>query len=122
LLSLARAIVRRGGGVRVILMDEVTASIDYLTDKAIQETIRTSAALKSATIITVAHRLRTVADSDLIGFIEEGKFLEIGRPYDLLRQRDSQFRRLAEESNEFDELKAIARAKVRLTQELEQED
>jgi ATP-binding cassette, subfamily C (CFTR/MRP), member 4 len=108
LLSLARAIVRRG---KVILMDEVTASIDYLTDKAIQDTIRTSAALCSATIITVAHRLRTVADSDLIGFIEEGRFVEVGRPYDLLRQRSSQFRRLAEESNEFEDLKAIARAK-----------
>jgi ABC-type multidrug transport system fused ATPase/permease subunit len=109
LLSLARAIVRNA---KVILMDEVTASIDYLTDKAIQDTIRTSHALSSATIITVAHRLRTIADSDLIGFIEDGRFVEVGRPYELLRQKSSQFRRLAEESNEVDEIKAIAKNKL----------
>lgn len=50
LISLARAIVRRS---RVVLMDEVTASIDYETDKFIQNTIRTSLTLKNATIITV---------------------------------------------------------------------
>lgn len=50
LISLARAIVRRA---RVVLMDEVTASIDYETDKFIQNTIRTSPTLKNATIITV---------------------------------------------------------------------
>lgn len=50
LISLARAIVRRS---RVVLMDEVTASIDYETDKCIQNTIRTSVTLKNATIITV---------------------------------------------------------------------
>mmetsp|Transcript_4238 Transcript_4238/g.4242 ORF Transcript_4238/g.4242 Transcript_4238/m.4242 type:complete len:397 (+) Transcript_4238:70-1260(+) len=110
LLSLARAIVRRG---KVILMDEVTASIDYMTDKAIQDTIRTSSALCSATIITIAHRLRTIADSDLIGFIDEGTFVEIGRPYDLLRKRSSNFRKLAEESNEFDDILSIAKNKVK---------
>ena len=50
LLSLARAILRRS---KVILMDEVTASVDYETDSIIQKTIRTSPALKDATIITV---------------------------------------------------------------------
>ena len=60
LLSLARAILRRS---KVILMDEVTASVDYETDSIIQRTIRTSPALKDATIITVAHRLQV---SDLV--------------------------------------------------------
>lgn len=50
LLSLSRAILRHS---KVILMDEVTASIDYVTDKLIQTTIRTSEVLKSSTIITV---------------------------------------------------------------------
>ena len=54
LISLARAIVRRS---RVVLMDEVTASIDYETDKLIQNTIRTSPTLRNATIITVCHIL-----------------------------------------------------------------
>jgi ABC-type multidrug transport system fused ATPase/permease subunit len=108
LLSLARAIVRRG---TVVLMDEVTASIDYMTDKAIQETIRTSEALRHATIITVAHRLRTIADSDIIGLIQDGSFVEIGKPYELLLQKQSKFRKLAEESGEMEDILAIAKSK-----------
>lgn len=109
LISLARAIVRKG---QIVLMDEVTASIDYATDKAIQDTIRTSDALKHSTIITVAHRLRTIADSDLIGYIQDGSFVEVGRPFDLLQQKYSNFRTLAEESNDFDDIMAIAKVKV----------
>ncbi|KAJ1420720.1 P-loop containing nucleoside triphosphate hydrolase protein, partial [Ochromonadaceae sp. CCMP2298] len=81
LISLARAILRR---CRVVLMDEVTASIDYLTDRLIQQTIRTSPALRDATIITVAHRLRTIADSDLIAVISAGEVVEKGPPALLL--------------------------------------
>jgi ATP-binding cassette subfamily C (CFTR/MRP) protein 1 len=59
LISLARAIVRRA---RVVLMDEVTASIDYETDKFIQNTIRTSSSLKNATIITVLLTIYYIAN------------------------------------------------------------
>jgi ABC-type multidrug transport system fused ATPase/permease subunit len=105
LLSLARAIVRRS---RVVLMDEVTASIDYVTDQLIQSTIRTSDALKHATIITVAHRLRTIADSDLIVVINAGECVEQGNPSELLKQSDSYFRKLALESNEYEDILRIA--------------
>lgn len=105
LLSLARAILRR---TKVLLCDEVTASIDYTTDRLIQATLRTSPALKSATIITVAHRLRTIADSDKIVVIQAGKLVEYGSPSQLLEQENSFFRSLAVESNEFDEIRDIA--------------
>ena len=105
LLSLARAIVRRS---RVVLMDEVTASIDYVTDQLIQNTIRTSHALRNATIITVAHRLRTIADADVIVVIDSGECVEKGSPSTLLRSPDSYFCKLAQESNEFDEIVDIA--------------
>jgi ABC-type multidrug transport system fused ATPase/permease subunit len=105
LLSLARAILRR---CKVVLMDEVTASIDFQTDRLIQETIRTSPALRDATIVTVAHRLRTIADSDLIVVIQAGVVVEQGRPRDLLTQSESHFRKLAEESNELDEIVRFA--------------
>lgn len=101
LLSLARAILRN---CKVILMDEVTASIDFYTDKLIQETIRTSECLKNATIITVAHRLRTIADSDYILVIERGELAEFDNPYNLLNKENSFYKQLAIESGEYDEI------------------
>lgn len=90
------------------MLVKVTASIDFLTDRLIQETIRTSPALRDATIITVAHRLRTIADSDLIVVVQSGHIVERGSPQSLLQQEQSHFKTLAEESNEFDEILRIA--------------
>jgi ABC-type multidrug transport system fused ATPase/permease subunit len=109
LLVMARAILRRS---RVVLMDEVTANIDYKTDRLIQQSIRESPALRGATIITIAHRLRTVADSDMIVVIRNGVVAETGTPLDLLRQSDSEFRALAEESGEYDEIQSIAKGEI----------
>lgn len=106
LLSLARAILRRSP---IVLMDEVSASIDFATDRLIQKTIRTSPALKSSTIITIAHRLRTIADSDIIIVMDSGSLVEKGAPHDLLVAEGSRFRDLAMESNEFDDILEIAR-------------
>lgn len=107
LLSLARAVVRRR---KVILMDEVTASIDYKTDKVIQQTIRESPSLCEATIITVAHRLRTIADCDLVAVIDGGSIVEVGRPAELMEQK-AQFYTLATESNELGEICKIIETK-----------
>eukprot|EP01041_Mallomonas_annulata_P002395 gene2395-4646_t len=107
LLSLARCILRES---KVVLMDEVTASIDYQTDKLLQETIRTAKALKDATIITIAHRLRTIADSDLIAVIHEGELVETGSPLELLSRPESHFHKLVEQSNEYEEIMEIATA------------
>ena len=107
LLSLARAILRRRP---IVLMDEVSASIDYATDVLIQETIRKSPALKDSTIFTIAHRLRTIADSDYILVISAGSLVEHGAPYDLLlKGEESPFRKLVEESNEFDDILELAK-------------
>eukprot|EP00597_Dinobryon_sp_UTEXLB2267_P000867 CAMPEP_0170058302 /NCGR_PEP_ID=MMETSP0019_2-20121128/977_1 /TAXON_ID=98059 /ORGANISM="Dinobryon sp., Strain UTEXLB2267" /LENGTH=1219 /DNA_ID=CAMNT_0010263211 /DNA_START=4007 /DNA_END=7666 /DNA_ORIENTATION=+ len=105
LLSLARAILRR---CSLVLMDEVTASIDFETDRLIQKTIRHSAAFAGATVLTVAHRLRTIADSDLIVVLQEGRLVELGKPLDLLGENTSHFYSLAKKSGEFDDLIRIA--------------
>jgi len=120
LLSLARAILRK---CNIILMDEVSASIDFVTDKLIQETIRTSIILKNATIITIAHRLRTIADSDMIVVINDGTIYEIGTPYELLTCNNNNnnnnsnnvsiFKELAIQSNEFNEILSIAKNNVK---------
>ena len=105
LISLARCILRRS---KIVLMDEVTSSIDYQLDGLIQDTIRRSNALKNATIITVAHRLRTIADADLIVVIDCGSVVEVGEPQNLLETESSFFKSLAEKSGEIEELHRIA--------------
>ena len=105
LLSLARAILRR---CPIVLMDEVSASIDYATDALIQNTIRKSPTLKNSTIFTIAHRLRTIADSDVIFVIDNGRLAEVGKPSELLQRPDSRFRELVEESGELENILRIA--------------
>ena len=85
--------------------------MDYATDRLIQTTIRTTDALKHATIITVAHRILTIADSDVVVVLESGgKIGEMGAPWELLQRTDSLFYGLAKQSNELEEILRIANA------------
>ncbi|KAH7069398.1 hypothetical protein BKA62DRAFT_836919 [Auriculariales sp. MPI-PUGE-AT-0066] len=68
IIALARAITRRS---KILILDEATAAVDYATDTAIQESIRRE--LKDVTLITVAHRLRTIMDADKIMVLEAGQ-------------------------------------------------
>jgi len=82
LLCLARALLK---APKVLLMDEATASIDYATDSKIQDTIRE---LNDQTIITIAHRLATVIESDKVIVMERGEVVEMGSPWELLKPID----------------------------------
>ncbi|CAG8452470.1 10619_t:CDS:10 [Ambispora leptoticha] len=106
LLCLARALLRRSP---VIVLDEATASVDVETDSHIQETIRTE--FSWATLLCIAHRLRTIIDYDRVLVLEQGKVAEFDTPYKLLQNPDSLFRKLCEESNEYEFLMESATKK-----------
>ncbi|RIB24070.1 P-loop containing nucleoside triphosphate hydrolase protein [Gigaspora rosea] len=94
---------------KLIIMDEATASIDFKTDNLIQATIRKE--FKDNTIITIAHRLRTVADYDRILVMDARNVVEFDIPYLLMQKPDGLFREMCERSGEFAELMEIAKQK-----------
>jgi ABC-type multidrug transport system fused ATPase/permease subunit len=94
LLCLARAVLRRS---RILLLDEATASVDNETDALIQRAIREI--FKESTVVCIAHRIRTIMDSDRILVMGAGVCQEFGTPEELLATPGSEFRKLAEESN-----------------------
>lgn len=79
LVCLARAILRRN---KILILDEATANVDPATDALIQQTIRREFA--RCTVITIAHRLSTVADSSKLMVMDAGRLVEFGRPAELL--------------------------------------
>ncbi|KAH8921363.1 P-loop containing nucleoside triphosphate hydrolase protein [Atractiella rhizophila] len=89
LLSLARAMLRRS---KICILDEATAHVDHATDLAIQHAIRTE--FIDSIVIAVAHRLDTVRDYDRIVVMDRGEVVEVGKPDDLLENKDGYFRAL----------------------------
>ena len=95
LLCVARALLRKS---KVILMDEATASIDLETDLNIQKTIRSE--FKDSTVITIAHRIHTISDSDKVLVLDLGEVKEFDAPAVLLSNKDSLYSQLVEKSRE----------------------
>lgn len=93
LLCLARAILRN---CKLIIFDEATSSVDFDTDALISQTIRQ--AFEHSTIITIAHRLRTIIDYDLVAVMEKGNVVEFEKPSTLLRDTTSRFYKLCRAS------------------------
>ena len=82
LLSFARAIL---ADPRILVLDEATASIDTLTEKAIQDAI--ARVIKGRTSFVIAHRLSTIVDADVILVVQDGKIIERGRHRELMRKK-----------------------------------
>jgi ABC-type multidrug transport system fused ATPase/permease subunit len=82
LLNLARALLSRP---KVLVLDEATASVDGETDAFIQKMLRTR--FKDTTLLTVAHRLHTIMDNDLVLVMDAGHAVEFGSPKELLEKK-----------------------------------
>jgi ATP-binding cassette, subfamily C (CFTR/MRP), member 1 len=80
---------------KILILDEATSSMDLATDRLVQELIRVE--FRDHTIITVAHRLETIAESDRVVVLEKGRIVEFENPKTLLN-RDSVFKRLYAET------------------------
>ncbi|KAH8649101.1 P-loop containing nucleoside triphosphate hydrolase protein [Xylariales sp. PMI_506] len=119
-LSLCRALVR---GSKLMLLDEATASMDYETDQGIQTILRdelfkdrhdnetessnvTLQGEEGRTLITIAHRLRTIADYDKVVVLSAGRVVEVGSPLELYRSQGI-FYEMVRHSGEGDELEQL---------------
>lgn len=116
-LSLCRALVRKS---RLMLLDEATASMDYETDRGIQAVLRKEMGMSAInghgngvgygdgeegkrTLVTIAHRLRTIVDYDKVVVMGGGRVLEVGKPKELYK-RGERFWEMVRSSGEGEEL------------------
>ncbi|XP_052747534.1 ATP-binding cassette sub-family C member 4 [Bicyclus anynana] len=95
LLCLARAVLRSN---KILVMDEATANVDPQTDSLIQTTIRRQFA--SCTVLTIAHRLNTIMDSDRILVMNKGEVAEFDHPHTLLSNPNSLLSFMVRETGE----------------------
>ncbi|KAF7881233.1 uncharacterized protein EAF02_007124 [Botrytis sinoallii] len=83
LVSLARALLAPSN---ILVLDEATAAVDVETDALLQTTLR-SPLFAKRTIITIAHRINTILDSDRIVVLEQGQVKEFDSPKKLMEKR-----------------------------------
>ena len=93
LFCLSRAVLNQS---KLLVFDEATAAMDLETDAMIQKTIRN--VFSDRTILTIAHRLETIIDSDRIIVMEAGHLVEFDTPARLLANEQGIFTKLVEQT------------------------
>jgi ABC-type multidrug transport system fused ATPase/permease subunit len=107
LMSVGRALLRRrirgrhhdaekNGGI--LLLDEVSSSVDIETERVMQDIIRTE--FEEYTVIAVSHRLQMVMEFDTVVVMDMGEIVEVGNPAVLAKQEVSRFGNLVRAGNE----------------------
>ncbi|PYH93177.1 P-loop containing nucleoside triphosphate hydrolase protein [Aspergillus ellipticus CBS 707.79] len=97
LVSLARALLTPSN---ILVLDEATAAVDVETDALLQRTLRSSI-FQDRTIITIAHRINTIIDSDRIVVLDKGRVVEFDTPAELIKSQ-GKFYELVKESGLLD--------------------
>ncbi len=82
LICIARALIKK---TKIILMDEATANVDYKTETLLQNCISTI--LKESTVITIAHRIKTVINYDKILVLDDGMIVDFDTPSNLIAKK-----------------------------------
>ena len=93
LVCIARAILRKS---KIIVMDEATANIDIKTEEKIQKAL--NLVFDNSTVITVAHRIKTIINYDKILVLDNGEIIEFDSPKQLLKNENSLFFKLYQKS------------------------
>lgn len=93
LLCLARALLKSS---KVLCLDECTANVDPQTTSLLKETVATEC--KGITVITIAHRISTIANMDRVLIFDQGTIVEEGNPQILLEDGSSRFSSFARAS------------------------
>lgn len=108
LFCIARAILSK---TQILVLDEATAAVDLETDKLIQDTIRANFA--NFTVLTIAHRLNTIMESDRILVMDAGNVVEFDTPLSLLKDPNGHFTKLLKETGpeSFRKLERVAKEK-----------
>ncbi|KAH9852113.1 metal resistance protein YCF1 [Lenzites betulinus] len=94
LLCFARALLRKS---KILVLDEATSAVDLDTDRSIQEIIR-GPQFAHVTMLTIAHRVNTILESDRVLVLDAGKVIEFDSPKNLLANKQSAFHSLAAEA------------------------
>jgi len=94
MVSLARALVK---DTKVLILDEATASVDYETDRKIQDTIANE--FSDRTILCIAHRLQTIIGYDRICVMDAGRIVEFDTPTRLYAMTNGIFRGMCDRSS-----------------------
>merc|ERR1711871_251960 len=105
LVCLARALLSQRS---VITLDEATANVDHVTDRLIQDTVRSK--FSGKTLIVIAHRLNTIIDSDLVLVLDSGRLVESGTPHELLCRDGSVFSSMCRDTGPANEQRLRAAA------------
>lgn len=97
LLCLARVLLR-ANRTAIVALDEASASLDHVSDAALQRVIKES--FGHATLLIIAHRIHTIIGCDRVLVMNEGTVGEFAHPHELLSRKGSLFASLVDEMGE----------------------